>query len=77
MREVRIYRLDRHPSRWRPRSFVQSCARLPRRTRLAIAYIIEQAIELERQGQEDRAIEVIEAMIAELGTPLDMKRRGR
>ena len=67
MREAPIYYLDRHASRWEPRLLLQSCARLPRQTQRAIAYIIEQAIELERQGHEDRAIELIETMIAELG----------
>lgn len=42
--------------------FLDSCALLPPRTRQAIVYLIEQAIELEQQGQEALAISMLETI---------------
>jgi hypothetical protein len=42
--------------------FLETCAVLPPRTRQAIAYLIEQAIELERKGQEALAISMLETI---------------
>lgn len=52
--------------------FLETCARLPPRTRRAIAYLIEQAIELEQKGEEALAIAMLETLTARL-----MRRRLR
>lgn len=52
--------------------FLETCAQLPPRTRRAITYLIEQAIELERRGEEAMAINMLEIITARL-----MRRRLR
>lgn len=46
--------------------FLETCARLPPRTRRAIGYLIEQAIALERRGEEAQAITLLETLTLRL-----------
>ncbi len=51
---------------WESLDFLATCARLPLRTRQAIVYLIEQAIEMERQGDQDLAVNMLESITFQL-----------